>query len=832
MRQKGDIMNILRKHRLACAATLLVLFQTGASLWAETFYVGQRATEPTNGSSWSRAFTDLQDALDMAAYGDTILVAQGTYRPDGPNGDPNATFVLVNGVTIQGGYAGLGADDPDQWDPSLFATILSGDLNGDDVDGDDGRRRRPGDPIPPWTQREDNCFHVVTGRATDANTVLAGVTLTAGYARDGKGGGGLLADTRASVVLRNCLFLDNDSETDGGAIHNVNSSSLRLIGCSVIGNRAARYGGGIFNKRRSLLHLADCELSGNWSSGDGGGIASQDESPLTAERCAFRDNTAVLQGGATYSVDGSASTFINCLFTGNVGDAIHSRYGPVTLTHCTITNNGSGSRPTSIVRVIGPVEIINSIVQDNADSGIGESFDVDVLDNTFLMDHSFLGSWRHQAQTGELLLVLSLGDDFSPLPGSPLIDAGSNETDHALPETDLAGKPRVVNGWPDVGAYEFQGIIYVDGNDDDSFDRRRRPASNGTRDWPFRDVQRAIDVAMDGHTIEVAPGTYSRPAIEEEIGLLFTIDKNVVVRSEDPTDPSIANQTILAGAILFTGDQDANCVLTGFRIEDPEYGAIYGNHTGATLSHCFIVGNANCDGAVLMAFDGLVQNCLIADNTTSGVCGVLPVIYECNARFRNCTIANNRSGILVHTASFENCIVQENRDPKIYLMDGGTLTMSHSLVESYYRDWGDGSFTATFIQELGGGNLNLSKINLSNLSHDDAHFARLGWWQEGIVSVGDYHLKSQGWRWSEDLDHGLQWVFDTAVTSPGVDGGNPESGLGEELITTPGDPNGDYGVNKGINMGVYGGTYQASLAPTFVPTSPPPTGGTGGGRTR
>jgi len=333
-------------------------------------------------------------------------------------------------------------------------------------------------------------------------------------------------------------------------------------------------------------------------------------------------------------------------------------------------------------------------------------------------------------------------------------------------------------------------------------------------------------VALDGQTIEVAPGIYATQEPRRERTPLFTIDKNVIVRSEDPTDPLIANQTILAGAIFFTGGQDANCMLTGFRIEDPRYGAIYGNHTAATLSHCFIVGNAPCDGAVLMEFDGLVQNCLIADNTTSGVCGMLPVVFRCSAIFRNCTIANNRSGILIHTASFENCILRENSDRKIYLLDGGALTISYSNVDGFFREWVPGSYSTNFIEELGDGSLSLNNIVTGN-----PHFARLGKWRDGIVNVGDYHLKSQGWRWSDDLDHGFRWVFDT-VTSPGVDSGDPESGLGEEQDMAPGDPNGEYGVNNGINMGVYGGTYQASLASLWVPTPPPATGGTGGGRTR
>ena len=191
---------------------------------------------------------------------------------------------------------------------------------------------------------------------------------------------------------------------------------------------------------------------------------------------------------------------------------------------------------------------------------------------------------------------------------------------------------------------------------------------------------------------------------------------------------------------------------------------------------------------------------------------MLPVVYQCSATFRNCTIANNLSGIKVHTASFENCILYHNRDPLIYLMEGAEFRASYSDIDSKESN-SLRSDDETFV--LIGSSHSISQLNTSS---EEPHFVRLGEWRgRRIVSVGDYHLKSEGWRWSDDLDHGLRWVFD-AVTSPGIDGGDPESGLGEELVTVPSDPDGKYGANGRINMGVYGGTYQASLAP------PPPPG--------
>lgn len=74
---------------------------------------------------------------------------------------------------------------------------------------------------------------------------------------------------------------------------------------------------------------------------------------------------------------------------------------------------------------------------------------------------------------------------------------------------------------------------------------------------------------------------------------------------------------------------------------------------------------------------------------------------------------------------------------------------------------------------------------------------------------GDYHLKSEGWRWSRSES---QWVYDD-VTSPCIDAGNPGSPLAKEVLSVPRDPCNIYGKNIRINMGAYGGTAQAGIPP-------------------
>jgi parallel beta-helix repeat protein len=78
-----------------------------------------------------------------------------------------------------------------------------------------------------------------------------------------------------------------------------------------------------------------------------------------------------------------------------------------------------------------------------------------------------------------------------------------------------------------------------------------------------------------------------------------------------------------------------------------------------------------------------------------------------------------------------------------------------------------------------------------------------------IPSLGDYHLKSEGWRWASDAN---QWTRDGA-TSRCIDAGNPGFSLREEVLVPDVDPLNVFGRNLRINMGAFGGTAEASIPP-------------------
>ena len=131
-------------------------------------FVDDDAPRRGDGLSWATAYWRLQNAFDDAADGSVseILVGGGLYTPDRGRAvvrfDRDAAFVLLEEVTVLGGFAGWDAPDPDERDTERYETILSGDLRGDDRKG----------------LLDDNSDTVVRAPGVSAAAVPDGVTVT------------------------------------------------------------------------------------------------------------------------------------------------------------------------------------------------------------------------------------------------------------------------------------------------------------------------------------------------------------------------------------------------------------------------------------------------------------------------------------------------------------------------------------------------------------------------------------------------------------------------------------------------------------------------------
>lgn len=315
----------------------------GTSAVTRIIYVDAHSNGAADGSSWANAYNYLQDALADANTPEKpieIRVAQGIYKPDrGANqtpGDRKATFQLINGVIMRGGYAGLGEPDPDARDITLYATTLSGDLAGNDADVND-----PAD-LQDEPSRADNSWHVVTGSGTDETAVLDGFSIVAGNSKGGDFAGAGMCNVLGSPTVMNCTFYGNTAHF-GGGMYNLDSNP-KVTDCNFVSN----YGGGMYNNNSSPK-LVNCAFTNNVALVMlGGGASNTWYSSPTFTGCVFSQNRAG-DGGAMYNSTDSKATLINCTFTGNTatfanGGAIYNNGSSATLIGCTFTANSTRDR--------------------------------------------------------------------------------------------------------------------------------------------------------------------------------------------------------------------------------------------------------------------------------------------------------------------------------------------------------------------------------------------------------------------------------------------------------------------------------------------------------
>ena len=282
------------------ALALALLFAPTGS--AATFYVDASASPGGSGTSWADAFRELGPALDLAQSGDEVWVAEGTYRPS--SSDRSVSFRFADGVAVYGGFPSGGAAF-DARDPDLYATVLSGDLAGNDG--------------PDFAGYAENSEHVVdlspdSGESVTSATVLDGVTIRGGNADNGstsEGGGGLRCVSNGSgqpcaPTVRDVRFVANRGNRGGGAYFVSTGSNATDAIVPVVE-------GGLFEGNEAFGSTA-------FEGARGGGVYVERTEPVFRD-VTFRANRAIDGGGAAVTWRPSftgAVRFEGGLFEGNV----------------------------------------------------------------------------------------------------------------------------------------------------------------------------------------------------------------------------------------------------------------------------------------------------------------------------------------------------------------------------------------------------------------------------------------------------------------------------------------------------------------------------------
>jgi hypothetical protein len=266
-------------------------------------YVDASAAGANNGTSWSDAYTNLQDAITDATNGEDIWIAAGTYKPTS-SGDRTASFIIPDNVAVYGGFA-AGETDPFSRDWEANPTILSGDIG---VAGDS----------------TDNTYHIIEG----GNYItLDGLIIEKGLANgslpENIGAGMYNASSVTGIVIRNCVFRHNVAESQGGAIFNDSGvSNIRALHCKFYKN-SANSNGAVKNESVEM-HFNYCTFIENKdrdiNNSRGAAIMYWgDFGNPVIQNCTFYKNSTGTDEGVVHFRSGDAvhAEIINCLFKDN-----------------------------------------------------------------------------------------------------------------------------------------------------------------------------------------------------------------------------------------------------------------------------------------------------------------------------------------------------------------------------------------------------------------------------------------------------------------------------------------------------------------------------------
>ena len=268
-------------------------------------FVDAAATPGGDGTSWKKAFAQLQEGIDTASRsGAEVWVAKGLYLP--ASDDRTATFLVPDGVKIYGSMQ-AGVKSRKEANAVTTPTILSGNI---------------GSPF----LREDNCYHVVTA---GNGVTLDGVRIALGQA-DGdffnnRGGGLVTFHDRTigkfSITLNKVIF-DNNYADLGGAWYAEDLSSATVSTTYFKDNRAL-YGGAIASRDGVNFEMHNVHFFNNRAQYEGGALFADGGTKADLHKTLFTNNTAGKNGGAIELASESGKSnetkiqVIDTLFSGN-----------------------------------------------------------------------------------------------------------------------------------------------------------------------------------------------------------------------------------------------------------------------------------------------------------------------------------------------------------------------------------------------------------------------------------------------------------------------------------------------------------------------------------
>lgn len=410
------------KHLLAGIATMLASFA-----FAETYYVSPTGNDNNAGTSDAPVATIKMGISKATADGDIVSIADGDYE--------TAQVQFSKAITIQGNVA----------DCSKVVVNCKGIQDVLRYGGTDG--------LTVSGLTFTNINRVIYSKNATTVSHCAFLLSTA----NAYGGAALCFPAGTATGLKlveDCVFEDVSTKSDQkGAIYLDGTFPITI--------------------RRSVFR--------NCSAGNNGGAIGQNGGSgivLTAESCEFSNCQGVTGAVFLQANSGKTATFRNCLFAGNTSRSSASDGGSAVYTksaalyeNCTFADNGcpnsTGDNSAAVRNNGGTTTFTNCLFWANTKKA----------DSNGKTEISYAGGAYTATSCAAPAAAPLTGDTNVALSASPFAGAGvytlasivegaANpciDGGTTLPwmtgAKDLAGADRIVNGVPDIGAYEYGGVV-------------------------------------------------------------------------------------------------------------------------------------------------------------------------------------------------------------------------------------------------------------------------------------------------------------------------------------------------------------------------------------
>jgi hypothetical protein len=449
-------------RNIACTATIVVAAMTyfAPNALAATHYVSQSSPSPTPPySTLATAAHTIQEAVDVAGDGDTVLVEPGDYALANQ-------VVVTNAIRLQGASGAsqtfLSSQD------NVWCLRMSNSLA-----VADGLTFRPigrydegfGAFVVGGMIQNCNFTNFRVGFPGGAIAMIGGVVSNSivTYRRYPTEGVAVYGD---GALVTDCLVSGIQSFAGGTGVSLTNSRLQNSVISGV--SQGGNFSGGPAVLAQSSS-VVGCTISNNFNLGSGGGAYLQDS---FMDRCIVTGNTGTGEclgsgGGGIFETN---SVIRNSLITsnsltfnsgdpicGNFGGGVYMRDG--SLVNCTVVGNtarvisngtgGGGGVFAESGGITNCIIYLNLVYAANNPSSNWVSMPAAVFDHCCTTpDPGGAGNTTQDPQ-----FVNATIGDFHLAATSPCIDAGITQP-WMIGAQDLDGNPRVSGASVDIGAYE------------------------------------------------------------------------------------------------------------------------------------------------------------------------------------------------------------------------------------------------------------------------------------------------------------------------------------------------------------------------------------------